>query len=136
MVRAGGAAILVWCPECSKNRVSRPHQGVLNINFALGRPVDPLKRKSQGIDEIRRRKVAVTGVLSRIYWYRLFVAVDSLLRWLKTRSCYDGTLVAAMQQIADWLKKLGVSEYAERFAEEDIDLELLPENSRRHTSPT
>jgi class 3 adenylate cyclase len=35
--------------------------------------------------------------------------------------------VAAMQQIADWLKKLGMSEYAERFAEEDIDLELLPE---------
>jgi class 3 adenylate cyclase len=32
-----------------------------------------------------------------------------------------------MQQIAEWLKKLGMSEYAERFAEEDIDLELLPE---------
>jgi hypothetical protein len=29
----------------------------------------------------------------------------------------DRTLVAAMQQIADWLKKLGMSEYAERFAE-------------------
>jgi hypothetical protein len=25
-----------------------------------------------------------------------------------------------MQQIADWLKKLGISEYAERFAENDI----------------
>ena len=24
-----------------------------------------------------------------------------------------------MQQIADWLKKLGMSEYAERFAESD-----------------
>jgi class 3 adenylate cyclase/tetratricopeptide (TPR) repeat protein len=31
------------------------------------------------------------------------------------------TLVAAMQQIADWLKKLGMSEYAERFAENSID---------------
>jgi hypothetical protein len=26
-----------------------------------------------------------------------------------------------MQQIADWLKALGMSEYAERFAESDID---------------
>jgi SAM domain (Sterile alpha motif) len=29
-----------------------------------------------------------------------------------------------MQQIADWLKKLGVSEYAERFAASDIDLSV------------
>ena len=26
-----------------------------------------------------------------------------------------------MQQIADWLKKLGMSEYAQRFAENGID---------------
>jgi SAM domain (Sterile alpha motif) len=26
-----------------------------------------------------------------------------------------------MQQIADWLQKLGMSEYAARFAENDID---------------
>ena len=26
-----------------------------------------------------------------------------------------------MPEIADWLKKLGMSEYAERFAENDID---------------
>jgi hypothetical protein len=26
-----------------------------------------------------------------------------------------------VQQIADWLKKLGMSEYAERFAENDTD---------------
>jgi hypothetical protein len=30
-----------------------------------------------------------------------------------------------MQQIADWLKKLGISEYAERFAENDIDFAVL-----------
>jgi class 3 adenylate cyclase len=30
-----------------------------------------------------------------------------------------------MQQIADWLKKLGLSEYAQRFAENDIDLTIL-----------
>jgi hypothetical protein len=30
-----------------------------------------------------------------------------------------------MQQIADWLKKLGMSEYAERFAENDIDMAVL-----------
>ena len=31
-----------------------------------------------------------------------------------------------MQQIADWLKTLGMSEYAERFAENDIDISVLP----------
>src|SRR5262249_53993115 len=30
-----------------------------------------------------------------------------------------------MQQIADWLEKLGLSEYAQRFAENDIDLTIL-----------
>jgi class 3 adenylate cyclase/tetratricopeptide (TPR) repeat protein len=30
-----------------------------------------------------------------------------------------------MQEIADWLKKLGMSEYAERFAESDIDTSVL-----------
>src|SRR3974390_3708932 len=30
-----------------------------------------------------------------------------------------------MQQIADWLKKLGLSEYAERFVENDIDVSVL-----------
>jgi hypothetical protein len=33
--------------------------------------------------------------------------------------------MAAMQQIADWLKTLGLSEYAERFAESDIDISVL-----------
>ena len=32
-----------------------------------------------------------------------------------------------MQQIADWLKNLGMSEYAQRFAENDIDTSVLPE---------
>jgi class 3 adenylate cyclase/predicted ATPase len=32
-----------------------------------------------------------------------------------------------MQQIADWLKKLGMSEYAQRFAESDIDIDVISE---------
>jgi len=32
-----------------------------------------------------------------------------------------------MQQIADWLKKLGMSEYAQRFAENRIDVSVLPD---------
>jgi hypothetical protein len=31
-----------------------------------------------------------------------------------------------MQQIADWLKKLGMPEYGERFAENGIDVSVLP----------
>jgi hypothetical protein len=30
-----------------------------------------------------------------------------------------------MQQIADWLEKLGLSEYAQRFIENDIDSTIL-----------
>jgi SAM domain (Sterile alpha motif) len=30
-----------------------------------------------------------------------------------------------MQQIADWLEKLGMSEYAHRFAENGIDISVL-----------
>ena len=32
-----------------------------------------------------------------------------------------------MQKIANWLKKLGMSEYAERFVENRIDLSVLPD---------
>jgi hypothetical protein len=31
-----------------------------------------------------------------------------------------------MQPIAAWLEKLGMSEYAQRFAENDIDISVLP----------
>src|SRR3984885_7303048 len=31
-----------------------------------------------------------------------------------------------MQQVADWLKTLGMSEYAERFTENGIDVSVLP----------
>jgi class 3 adenylate cyclase len=31
-----------------------------------------------------------------------------------------------MQQIADWLEKLGLGQYAERFAENEIDVSVLP----------
>ena len=32
-----------------------------------------------------------------------------------------------MQQMADWLQRLGLSEYAQRFAENDVDIEVLSE---------
>ena len=32
-----------------------------------------------------------------------------------------------MQQIAEWLEKLGMSEYAKRFAENRIDFSVLPD---------
>src|ERR1700751_4586812 len=37
-----------------------------------------------------------------------------------------------MQQIADWLRKLGMSEYAERFAENRIDISVLPDLTDQH----
>ena len=37
-----------------------------------------------------------------------------------------------MQQITDWLEKLGMSEYAQRFAENDIDIAVLPHLTDQH----
>jgi class 3 adenylate cyclase/predicted ATPase len=37
-----------------------------------------------------------------------------------------------MQQIADWLEKIGMAEYAERFAENDIDMAVLPDLTDQH----
>jgi SAM domain (Sterile alpha motif) len=34
--------------------------------------------------------------------------------------------MAAMQQVADWLEKLGLGQYAQRFAENDINFGILP----------
>ena len=32
-----------------------------------------------------------------------------------------------MQQITEWLEKLGMSEYAQRFAENRVDFSVLPD---------
>ena len=37
-----------------------------------------------------------------------------------------------MQQISDWLNQLGMSEYAERFVENRIDLSVLPDLTEQH----
>ena len=34
--------------------------------------------------------------------------------------------MAAMEQIADWLERLGLGQYAQRFAENEIDISVLP----------
>jgi class 3 adenylate cyclase len=37
-----------------------------------------------------------------------------------------------MQEVTDWLEKLGMSEYAQRFAENRIDVSVLPELTDQH----
>jgi class 3 adenylate cyclase len=37
-----------------------------------------------------------------------------------------------MQQIADWLEKLGLGQYAQRFAENDISFAVLPDLTDQH----
>ena len=39
---------------------------------------------------------------------------------------YARASFTAMQQIADWLQKLGLGQYAQRFAENEIDVSVLP----------
>ena len=54
--------------------------------------------------------------------FKLAAAGINCACW-RSRSAGDG---AAMQEIADWLKTLGMSEYAERFAENGINIAALP----------
>src|SRR5215471_11461882 len=54
-----------------------------------------------------------------IYWR----VVDFLSCRSRTDSIRRGP---PMQQIADWLKKLGLPEYGERFAENGVDVSVLP----------
>jgi hypothetical protein len=37
-----------------------------------------------------------------------------------------------MQQVADWLEKLGLGQYAQRFAENDISFPILPDLTDQH----
>ena len=37
-----------------------------------------------------------------------------------------------MQQIADWLRKLGMSEYADLFVQNRIDISVLPDLTEQH----
>jgi SAM domain (Sterile alpha motif) len=39
---------------------------------------------------------------------------------------------AAMQQVSDWLEKLGLGQYAQRFAENDISFSVLPDLTDQH----
>ena len=45
-----------------------------------------------------------------------------LVGYLCTETASASEGCAAMQQIADWLEKLGMSEYAQRFAENGINV--------------
>jgi class 3 adenylate cyclase len=37
-----------------------------------------------------------------------------------------------MQQVSDWLEKLGLGQYAQRFAENDISFSILPDLTDQH----
>jgi class 3 adenylate cyclase len=60
--------------------------------------------------------------------FKLAAAGINCTCW-RSKSAGDG---AAVQQIADWLKTLGMSEYAQRFAENDIDIAVLPHLTDQH----
>ena len=37
-----------------------------------------------------------------------------------------------MQQVSEWLEKLGLGQYAQRFAENDISFSVLPDLTDQH----
>src|SRR5262249_47606043 len=68
--------------------------------------------------------------LARVVKRRTMLAIrriSSLSPWSRSsvRSRLNPRWRAAMQRIGDWLRKLGMSEYARRFTENDIDISVL-----------
>jgi SAM domain (Sterile alpha motif)/Adenylate and Guanylate cyclase catalytic domain len=45
---------------------------------------------------------------------------------MRARKARQSWGAGAMKQVADWLEKLGLGQYAQRFAENDIDTSVLP----------
>src|SRR5215472_15282098 len=68
-------------------------------------------------------KDCMADVLSQTCRYKL--------RSARVEKLGQATAVA-MEQIADWLKKLGMSEYADRFVENRIDISVLPDLTEQH----
>jgi class 3 adenylate cyclase/tetratricopeptide (TPR) repeat protein len=53
--------------------------------------------------------------------YNILAYIDKL------HACRQSGTEWPMQQIADWLEELGLPEYAQRFAEQDVDIAILPD---------
>ena len=60
------------------------------------------------------------------------VATMSWPELISSRSALPVKPGQPMQQIGDWLEKLGMSEYAQRFAENRIDFSVLPDLTDQH----
>jgi len=84
-------------------------------------------RTTWGICHAGRHRACGSGAFFDRTCYPGLIGVN----FLKTWSGPERTAVTAMQQIADWLKKLGMSEYAQRFVENRIDLSVLPDLTDR-----
>jgi class 3 adenylate cyclase len=86
----------------------------------------PLGRgRPKGVTESKRGgSLAFLQFVQCRYWDRFLST--------KTRAGVNPKGRRAMQQIADWLQKLGMSEYAERFVESRIDLSVLPDLTDLH----
>jgi SAM domain (Sterile alpha motif)/Adenylate and Guanylate cyclase catalytic domain len=68
--------------------------------------------------------IGISDVPCRTCRYKLCVTVVEKLTT-------TGLLAVAMEQIEGWLKKLGLSEYTERFVENDIEIDVLSELTDR-----
>jgi class 3 adenylate cyclase len=77
---------------------------------------NPQRPRGTRVDTTKKDRMA--DVLSQTCRYKL--------RSARVEKVGQATAVA-MQQIADWLKKLGMSEYTDRFVENRIDLSVLPD---------
>jgi SAM domain (Sterile alpha motif) len=63
----------------------------------------------------------VLGGLRGIYLFACYSSDKKFIRWEIAGAG------AAMQQVADWLERLGLRQYAQRFAENDISFVILPD---------
>ena len=73
-------------------------------------------------DRVERRLMAILA--ADVSGYSRVIGLDERGQ---ARPLVGESRGTAMQQIADWLQKLGMSEYTHRFAENRIDLSILPD---------
>jgi hypothetical protein len=93
------------------------------------------KNAANAVQPANRQSVSGARYAARSKGHRRLIMLSWTFRCKlssQTRSAPTGPLLAAVQQIAEWLKKLAMSEYAERFVENKIDISVLPDLTEQH----
>src|SRR5262245_31074901 len=102
---------------------------VMNSRRFIVSPMLKTRPRRMKLSQVSRfcRRFGLTRLLVNSGYVPLRRCATLLISWSvrASEARYSGG-AAAMQQIVDWLEKLGMSEYAQRFTENGITVAALP----------